>query len=199
MAARWPTRRLKADTGIDIEICQLNASPDFAVNEVGTSHKVTAVYSLDIQGCAQSYVIFDIVSGPNSELPIFTDNEAPYVFTYSSAVTGTDIIQARCEQCGALPSDVVKEWVEEEDEDDEPSPTRTPTPTPTRTPTPTFTPTSTPGANLGGFSPPLARRDDPTPVPTPSIVAAAPSPATAPATTVQTVRPPSTGDGGLAR
>jgi hypothetical protein len=85
---------------------------------------------------------------------------------------------------------------EVEDEDEEP--TRTPTPTPTRTPTRTPTPTATRGpGNLGGpigsfFDAAAAARDaregaDPTPRPTTA----------APAAAAQTVRPPSTGDGGL--
>jgi hypothetical protein len=141
------------------------------------------------------------------------DNRAIYGFVFeidpTRVLASIDIIRivepnsiAILNVFGALGVTDEDEGEEDDEEDDEP--TRTPTPTPTRTPTPTLTPTATFQPNLGGAIAPLfeagaAARDrratataqaasQATPV-APMAPVAGQSPAT--------VRPPSTGDGGL--
>jgi len=72
-------------------------SPDTATNPVGASHTVTATVS-DANGSpvANQLVSFNVVSGPNSGVngSASTNASGQATFTYSSAVAGTDTIQA---------------------------------------------------------------------------------------------------------
>ncbi len=73
-------------------------SPTSAVNLVGTSHTVTAtVQDDDGAPIVGRPVIFEIVSGPNAGMGgnYTTDASGQATFTYSSASTGTDMIEAR--------------------------------------------------------------------------------------------------------
>jgi hypothetical protein len=100
---------------------------------------------------------------------------------------------ARCVFINFGPDDGVDEEFDDEEEDDDP--TRTPTPTPTRTPFPTPVPTEVLAGNIGGV---VGAIQPNVRAPAAAPPAAAP-PAQAPTQTpAQIVRPPSTGDGGLA-
>lgn len=92
-------------------------SPAEAVNAVGTEHTITAkVRDYGGNPIVGRDVTFTITAGPNAGLTgtVATDDDGEAVFTYSSALEGTDTIQASCavDSAGATlySNEVTKTW-----------------------------------------------------------------------------------------
>jgi len=97
-------------------ISDITLSPESATNLVGTSHTLTAVVEEDGAPIAGTEVTFEIVGGPNTgwTSTAVTNASGEAFWTYSSAVVGTDTIQATYVSTAGVPqrsNRVTKEWV----------------------------------------------------------------------------------------
>jgi hypothetical protein len=95
-------------------------SPGSAVNQLGTSHTVTATVQDDQgQPVVGRDVTFDIISGPHAGYTYTeaTDGNGQASYTYTGSSSGTDVIEATfLDSTGAprVSNQVTKEWVGEE-------------------------------------------------------------------------------------
>ena len=91
--------------------------PPFEINQVGDQHTVTATLRRAGQAVANAEIQFEILSGPNSDEPMYSDNtnaSGMASFTYTGdGGPGTDIIKATAVQSG-LSAQVTKVWEEGE-------------------------------------------------------------------------------------
>ena len=110
-------------SGCSCECGSIVLSPECAVNNIGTSHTVTATVSCCECGCSISGcdVTFEVISGPNTGQSgtDSTDANGEATFTYTGTIEGTDIIEARMnDHCSCGTSDTVysnqvtKKWVD---------------------------------------------------------------------------------------
>jgi hypothetical protein len=91
--------------------------PPFDINQVGDQHTVTATYKRAGQAVENEEIQFEIISGPNDDEPMYSDNtnasgEATFTYTGDGG-PGTDIIKATAVQSG-LSAQVTKIWEEGE-------------------------------------------------------------------------------------
>jgi len=147
----------------------VSLEPETAINDVGTTHTVTATVTFDDQPVDGVLVAIWVDQGPNTGDfdEGLTDASGQFSFSYvGDGGPGTDIIGA-CdivEELGPCVEPVTlaiatKEWVQ-------PSPSPSPSPTPTPNPTPVGLPS--------------VIIPTPTPTPTPTALAATPTPTATP-------------------
>lgn len=115
--------------GCSCECGSIVLSPESAVNNIGTSHTVTATVLCCKCGCSirGREVNFTVVSGPNEgeNCTAYTDSYGNATFTYTGTTVGIDTIEATiyntcsCGSCGSgcscgtvYSNQVTKEWVD---------------------------------------------------------------------------------------
>ena len=97
-------------------ISTIDLTPTSATNEIGTSHTVTATVAENSTPVVGTTVTFTVLSGPNAGLTGtgVTDGAGQATFTYSSALVGTDTIEASYVDSAGKPrasNDVTKTWI----------------------------------------------------------------------------------------
>jgi uncharacterized repeat protein (TIGR01451 family) len=97
-------------------ISTIDLAPTSATNDVGASHTVTATVAENSTPVVGTTVTFTVLSGPNAGLTGtgVTDSAGQASFTYSSALAGTDTIEASyIDSAGKARSsnDVTKTWI----------------------------------------------------------------------------------------
>jgi len=95
----------------------LSLTPPFEINQVGDPHTVTATLRRAGEAVENEEIQFEILSGPNDDEPIYSDNTnasgmASFTYTGDGGI-GTDIIKATAVQSG-LSAQVTKIWEEGE-------------------------------------------------------------------------------------
>lgn len=122
----------------------LTLTPETAENPVGTSHTVTANFTLNSSVVSGQEVVFTVTEGPHAGTTGtgVTDASGNASFTYTGTSAGTDTIIARATVVGATTFEsntVTKTWVAPPETTSTTAGTTTSTATRSATATPTFT------------------------------------------------------------